>query len=280
MVTIAPDFAYNQKVENPLSGVHLPDEGDEAVADFLGVGGVAREFLAQEFFFDDDAQGEEARRDEGQEGGGVRFQPEGHADQQRGAAGVHRMADHGVDAGIDHGVLSIFLKFDHGCGEGVFPEGEGDEDPAGDDENQSDRRNERAGFGHQMKFEHVAGDEEDHRAIRDDKEDDEDFVRERLTFLEERFEAFAEQVLVTRAEAGQRGGGADEDRADEHPGPPPITGVGGHEQQDRKQGGVVYDAGDQFEDEDGGLHGAIKFHRRAYCALENWWTSNVFCWVG
>ena len=46
-----------------FAGTYLPDEGDEAVADSLGISGVARESLAQEIFLDDDAQGENAGRD-------------------------------------------------------------------------------------------------------------------------------------------------------------------------------------------------------------------------
>src|SRR5271157_5118460 len=84
-----------------------PEEGNQAVADALGVGSVAREFALQEPLLDEYTQDERGDRDDGEQGRGVRFQPKWHPHEKEQTARVHRMPHHAIHAGFYHDLLSF-----------------------------------------------------------------------------------------------------------------------------------------------------------------------------
>jgi hypothetical protein len=60
------------------------------------------------------------------------IQPQGLAEQQQGSAQVHRVSHDAVDAGIDDPMTSFLLMFYHRRREGILPERERNDPPAGD----------------------------------------------------------------------------------------------------------------------------------------------------
>jgi hypothetical protein len=83
----------------------LPEKRDQPVPDSLRIGVVALQFSPQELFLDQDPQSKHPDRNARQQSSGVRFQPQGHTDQQEDNTRIHRMSHHAVDSDIDDRLL-------------------------------------------------------------------------------------------------------------------------------------------------------------------------------
>jgi hypothetical protein len=140
------------------------------------------------------------------------------------------VADDAVAPGVNDRLVSFFLVSDDRGGEGVLAEAEPGDVPAGDEEDQSERRNERAGPGHQVKARHVERGEDHQGEEGEDEQGQKDLAGERLSLLNGRLEALLEESPVAAGEAGGGGDGADEDQADDDPGAPSVESARGEEE--------------------------------------------------
>lgn len=109
-----------------------PEVGDETVVDFVGVVGVAGEVSGEVVFFVEESGDDDGDEDEAGDVGGPGGEGEGDAEEHKGGAGVHGVADDGVGAGGDD--VLVGLDFDDAGGKGVFAEDAVDDREAEDDE--------------------------------------------------------------------------------------------------------------------------------------------------
>src|SRR5262245_22823224 len=152
------------------------------------------------------------------------------------------MSHNTVNSGINHRLMSLFLMLHHRRGEGVLLEDQGNYPPTRNNKDQPQRRNERAGFAHQMKPEYVQVNEHDHSQESCDKQKRDYLIRQRLSLLHGWFEAFVEQILSAWEDDGQCRGSAHQDQSEEYPGAGPIESARRQEKQRAEEDEIVDDA--------------------------------------
>src|SRR4030095_3167811 len=98
-----------------------------------------------------------------------------------------------------------------------------------------------------MKPEHIEGNEGNQTKEFGEEQEQNDFVRKRLSLLDRRLEAFLEQLLANTKEGRGAGHRPNENHAEKHPRTPPIQRPCWHEKKDAENGHVDENAEGEFE---------------------------------
>ena len=143
-------------------------------------------------------------------------------------------------------LVSFFLEPNDWHGKWIDFHRESHDPPARDVERKPEKRNEPTGFWNKMKPEHIQWNKDDLPHIRDNQQNYENPVPQRLSFLYNPLGPLGEQISVIRQNAKDGRGHHSHGNGQKHPCPPPVQRASRHKEQERVKRDVEDNTSNDF----------------------------------
>src|SRR4029453_2510456 len=162
---------------------------------------------------------------------------------------IHGMPHNRINSSVDDSLVPFFLKPNDWHGKGVDFHRKRHDPPARAVKGKSEKRNEPAGFWHQMEPKDIKRNKDDLPHIRDHQQNYENSVPQRLSFLDKSSGTLREQAGVIGQDAEDGHGHHGDGNGEKHPCAPPVQRASRHKEQESVKRDVEENTSNDFWNE-------------------------------